>query len=148
VIGPDAHVRDYRFAEGDRLVLDLTAPDYPAYIMVDYFDAQGQVLHLQPNGFVPARLAAPKETLAVGRGAPGQPALDITISPPFGQEIAVALAVSAPIFDTDRPLVEPAAPYLADLGARLRAARAADPGFKGEWVYFFVSTAPRANQAP
>lgn len=148
VIGPDAHVRDYRFAEGDRLELDLTAPDYPAYILVDYFDAQGQVLHLQPNGFVPPRLAAPREKLTVGRAAPGQPALDITISPPFGQEIAVALAVSAPVLATGRPLVEPAAPYLAELAARLRAARAADPGFKGEWVYFFVSTAPRGNQAP
>ena len=143
VIGADAHVRDYSFVEGDRLVLDLIAPDYPAHILVDYFDAQGQVLHLQPNDFVPDRLAAPAQVLTVGRAAPGLPALDITISPPFGQEIAVALAVSAPLFAPPRPLVEPAAAYLADLRARLTAARAADPAFKGEWVYFFVTTAAR-----
>lgn len=143
VIGPDAHVRDYRFVEGDRLVLDLTAPDYPAWILVDYYDAQGQVLHLQPNSIVPAKLAAPKSALSVGRAEPGQPSLDITISPPFGQEIAVALAVSAPLMLEDRPLIEPAAPYLAALAERLRAARAADPAFKGEWVYFFVTTVPR-----
>ena len=35
---------------------------------------------------------------------------------------------------------EPAAPYLEWLRSRVQVARAADPGFKGEWVYFFVST--------
>ncbi|MDP2086117.1 MAG: DUF4384 domain-containing protein, partial [Gemmobacter sp.] len=143
VIGPDAHVRDYRFAEGDRLELDLTAPDYPAYVLVDYFDAQGNVLHLQPNDFVPAVLSAPKAMLTIGRERDGQPALVITVSPPFGQEIAVAFASSAPIFDTLRPLVEPAAPYLADLARRIAEARSADPQFKGEWVYFLVTTAPQ-----
>jgi len=143
VIGADAHVRDYRFVEGDRLELELTAPDYPAWVMVDYFDAQGQVLHLQPNADVPPVLFAPKATLTIGRASDGQPALDITISPPYGQEIAVAYAASAPIFDTSRPLAEPAAPYLADLARRIADARAADPGFRGEWVYFFVTTAPR-----
>lgn len=138
VIGPDAHVRDYRFAEGDRLVLDLTSPDYPAWLMVDYFDARGQVLHLAPNALVPAVPVPPATPLRVGDGA-----LAITIAPPFGQEIAVALASSAPLHGPDRPLVEPAQPYLADLAERLRAARAADPGFRGEWVYFFVTTTPR-----
>lgn len=143
VIGPDAHVRDYRFAEGDRLELELTAPDYPAYVLVDYFDADGNVLHLQPNPHVPAVLVPPRSSLSVGRATPDQPALAITIAPPFGQEIAVAFALSAPVFDDARPLIEPAAPYLADLGARIAAARAADPDFRGEWVYFFVTTAPR-----
>jgi hypothetical protein len=138
VIGPDAHIRDYRFAEGDRLVLDLTSPDYPAWLMVDYFDASGQVLHLRPNALVPAEPVPPDTPLRVGDGD-----LAITIAPPFGQEIAVAFATSSPLHDPGRPLVEPAGPYLADLARRLRQARAGDPGFRGEWVYFFITTAAR-----
>lgn len=143
VIGPDAQVRDYSFVAGDRLELDLTAPDYPAHILVDYFDAQGQVLHLQPNAHVPDRVFAPAAQVTIGRASPGNPALEITVAPPFGQEIAVALASSAPLFDPGRPLAEPAGPYLADLARRIAAARAADPDFRGEWVYFLVTTAER-----
>ena len=138
VIGPDAHVRDYRFAEGDRLLLELEAPDYPAWVQVDYFDASGQVLHLQPNEMIPPARILPGAAIRVGDGA-----LSITIAPPFGQEIAVAFATSAPLNDGTRPMVEPAGPYLAEMAERLRTARATDPGFKGEWVYFFVTTAPR-----
>lgn len=142
VIGPDAHVRAYRFAEGQDLVLDLTAPDYDAIVYVDYFDAEGQVIHLQPNELVPARQVAAKTALRVGQDAEGQPALRMTVTPPFGQEIAVAFAASAPLYDDLRPLVEPAAPYLEFLAERVAAARAADPGFMGEWVYFFIATGP------
>ena len=143
VIGADAQVRDYRYAEGERLVLDLTAPDYPAYIHVDYFDAAGNVVHLQPNDVVPSRLVLPKTVLSVGQDAPGLPALALTVAPPFGQEIAVAFATSDPVLAGDRPMVEPAGPYLAYLTDRIAAARAVNPGFKGEWVYFFITTAPR-----
>ena len=65
---------------------------------------------------------------------------DIQIGPPYGQEIAVAFAASEPLFDEIRPLIEPAEPYLAWLREKVAAARAADPDFKGEWVYFFVAT--------
>lgn len=143
VIGADAHVRAYHFGEGEDLVLDLTAPDYDAMLYVDYFDADGQVIHLQPNEIVPARMITAKSTLTVGRDHDGQPALHITVSPPFGQEIAVAFAASVPLFEAPRPLVEPAAAYLEELAKRVAAARAADPGFKGEWVYFFIATGPR-----
>ena len=40
-------------------------------------------------------------------------------------------------------MVEPAAPYLAFLKSRVAARRAEHADFKGEWVYFFVTTAER-----
>ena len=49
---------------------------------------------------------------------------------------------SVPLYDGLRPLVEPADAYLAWMRERVAAARAANPDFKGEWVYFFVTTAP------
>ncbi|MFD1343676.1 hypothetical protein ACFQ4E_14700 [Litorisediminicola beolgyonensis] len=45
LIGENAHVREYASAERDRMVIDLVAPDYPAFVYFDYFDADGQVTH-------------------------------------------------------------------------------------------------------
>ncbi|WP_146592478.1 DUF4384 domain-containing protein, partial [Puniceibacterium confluentis] len=136
LVGENAQVREYSFDAGDRLVIDLTAPDYPAYVRVDYFDASGQVLHLMPNERTPLRRFAPGEPFSIGRGDD----LDLRIAPPFGQDIAVAFGTSQPLTEPIRPLVEPAEPYLAALRDRVAAARAADPGFRGEWVYLFVAT--------
>jgi hypothetical protein len=142
IVGPDAHAREYRFTGGQALTLDLMAPDYPAVVYVDFFDAAGNVIHLQPNEIVPLERLSPRQEVTIGAARPdGFPFLSITVGPPYGQEIAVAFAASAPLYVGLRPTVEPAAPYLAFLRERVAAARAADPGFKGEWVYFFVATA-------
>lgn len=142
LVGENAQAREYGFTEGQRLAFDLTAPDYDAVVYVDYFDADGQVIHLIPNETVPLVLHPAKSGFGVGTDNADGAGLNITIGPPFGQEIAVAFAASAPLFDDLRPLVEPADAYLADLKSRVAEARAADPGFKGEWVYFFITTSP------
>ncbi|MFP4571224.1 DUF4384 domain-containing protein, partial [Rhodosalinus sp.] len=142
IIGQAAHVREYRYAEGERLILDLEAPDYPSYVYVDYFDAAGRVIHLQPNETVPLERLAPEARVEVGAPRPDGPSLDIRIAPPFGQEFAVAFASSRPLFAAPRPMVEPALPYLEALRASISAARAEDPDYRGEWVYFFVTTGP------
>ena len=142
LIGADAQARTFTYGAGQSLVLDLAAPDYDAYLYVDYFDAGGNVIHLAPNEQVPLRLRAAKSALKVGAKDQGEPFLQITVGPPYGQEIAVAFAASAPLFDGVRPLSEPAGAYLDVLKARIAEARARDPGFKGEWVYFMVVTHP------
>ncbi|MGD9862055.1 MAG: DUF4384 domain-containing protein [Pseudodonghicola sp.] len=141
LIGEGTQARVFSFVAGERLSLDLTAPDYDAWIYVDYFDAGGQVLHLAPNDQLPPQRARPKQALRVGARGPDEPGLQFLVGPPYGQEIAVAFAASAPLYDTPRPASEAAAPYLDMLKTRIAALRAADPGFKGEWVYFFVRTA-------
>ena len=142
IVGPDTHVRAYDYREGERLVLDLAGPDYDAFVYVDYFAADGTVIHLEPNGTVPLRRVAAAAPFRVGEAAPGRAALDIAIAPPFGEEIAAAFAASRPLYEGTRPVVEPAGPYLDFLRERVAAARAADPDFKGEWVYVFVATGP------
>ena len=140
VIGADGFAQNYTYFNGQRLQLDLVAPDYDGFVYVDYFTADGNVIHLQPNSIVPLEFAAAKSPLSVGKDRGDKPALDITISPPFGQEIAAAFASSIPLYDGLRPLQEPAEPYLAFLKERVTLARETDPTFKGEWVYFFIST--------
>ncbi|KIC33306.1 DUF4384 domain-containing protein, partial [Leisingera sp. ANG-M7] len=140
LVGSDAHSRVLDYSGGERLFFDLTAPDYPAYVYVDYFDAGGAVLHLSPNELVPLAEAAPKTALRVGAKEAGDPGLQITVAPPYGQEIAVAFAASHPLYDGTRPLSEPAEPYLDFLRAQVTAARAEHADFKGEWVYFLITT--------
>ncbi|WP_420006728.1 hypothetical protein [Arenibacterium sp. LLYu02] len=142
LVGADAQARVLQYADGEQLVFDLVAPDYPAFIYVDYFDAGGQVLHLAPNEVTPLQESEPKSSLRVGAKDPSDVGLFITVGPPYGQEIAVAFAASHPLFNdaAPRPLSEPAAPYLADLKAAVSRARAEHVDFKGEWVYFLVST--------
>ncbi|KIC13129.1 hypothetical protein RA20_24455, partial [Leisingera sp. ANG-Vp] len=96
LVGDDAHARVLDYSGGERLFFDLTAPDYPAYVYVDYFDAGGAVLHLSPNELVPLTEAVPKSALRVGAKEAGDPGLQITVAPPYGQEIAVAFAASHP----------------------------------------------------
>jgi len=142
LIGENAHAREYGFVEGQRLSFDLTAPDYDAVVYVDYFDAAGQVIHLVPNDTVPLTLHPAKTAFGVGIDNGDRRSLNITIGPPFGQEITVAFAASVPLFDNPRPIIEPAEPYLEFLKARIADARRESLDFKGEWVYFLVTTAP------
>lgn len=143
LVGEDVHAREFRYTQGQQLVLDLTGADYDAYIYVDYFDAAGQVIHLSPNSSIPLAQTPDKAALKIGAEKQGDPGLFITIGPPYGQEIAVAFAASVPLYEDDRPLVEPAGPYLDFLKERIAIARSENPDFKGEWVYFFITTSDR-----
>jgi hypothetical protein len=140
VIGADAHVKVLEFVSNDRLFFDITAPDYDAWVYVDYFDADGNVLHLAPNDQVPVALSPAESALRIGTKKAGDIGLQLIIGPPYGQEITVAFAASEPLYDGLRPIIEPAAPYLEWLKTRVADARAKNDGFKGEWVYFFVTT--------
>ncbi len=140
LVGEDAHARSYSYVSGQRLVLDVAAPDYPAYVYVDYFDAEGQVVHLVPNDQVEVLYLILDETSRIGAGADGGRFLDLIVGPPYGQEVAAAFATSHPLYDTPRPLREPAGPYLAWLSEQVARVDASVPHFKGEWVYFHVAT--------
>lgn len=143
VIGEDAHARVFAFAKGDLLSLDMTAPDYDAFIYLDYFDADGTVLHLEPNEHAPLRAAKAQTVQQIGAKSMQDSGLKLLIGPPYGQEIAVAFAASEPLYAGLRPIQEPAAQYLEWLTAQVTKARTDHADFKGEWVYFFVSTAER-----
>ncbi|MCV2869211.1 DUF4384 domain-containing protein [Defluviimonas sp. WL0002] len=144
LVGENAHAREYAYAEGERLTFDLVTPDYPAFVYVDFFDADGNVVHLVPSEYAALSLLEPASRLVVGADT-GAAAFRITVGPPFGQEIAAAFAASSRLSDAPRPVVEPAGPYLDWLRNAVAVARAQDPDFKGEWVYFFISTMAASN---
>ncbi|NNE52599.1 MAG: DUF4384 domain-containing protein [Sulfitobacter sp.] len=143
LVGKNHHARVFRYSDGQPLVLDLQGADYDAYLYVDYFDAAGSVLHLMPNEYTPMERTPAETSRQIGSERalkPGEPGLFLRVGPPYGQEIAVAFAASAPLYEGVRPLTEPAGPYLGWLEERVAEARAQHADFKGEWVYFFVAT--------
>jgi hypothetical protein len=110
LVAPSAVLRD-----GDRLVLEITTPPFPAYIYVTYLQASGDAVHLhQPRGRVP-RATPPSTTLRIGE-APGP---TFRIGEPFGPEMIVVLASASPLFDRERPPTQIEREYLTEFRTAL-----------------------------
>jgi serine/threonine-protein kinase len=100
--------------------------DFPAWVRVDDFDASGMVTHMYPQiasaGIAadPAKLLHPGKTLVLGRA----PHTKFGVSAPYGTDLIVALAGTEKILPGNRPNVEKASDYLAELQAAIGAASA------------------------
>ncbi|MEM9247612.1 MAG: DUF4384 domain-containing protein [Pseudomonadota bacterium] len=132
LVGETGWAQDYAFRGGDALKLQLRGADYPAYVYLDYYDGDGNVVHVVPNEFIDLPFLQPDEPFFVG---PDE-GFEIYFSPPYGQDIVVAIAAEEPLYDGLRPLVEPAETYLAYLRDRMETLGIS----RGEWAYFFVTT--------
>ena len=111
--------RDGRLREGDAVRVELTAPGHDSYVWVDYYTADGAVMHLNPGGTTPRLRAG--ERLELGRDIPSS----WLVSPPFGNVMITVLSSPSPFPETaDRPPFELASAYLL----RLREALAANRG--------------------
>ncbi len=132
LVGETGWAQDYSFRGGDALELQLRGADYPAYVYLDYYDGDGNVVHVVPNEFIALPFLQPDEPFFVGP----DDGFEIYFSPPYGQDIVVAIATEEPLYEGLRPLVEPAEAYLTYLRARMEALGEA----RGEWAYFFVTT--------
>lgn len=144
VIGENLQARTYTYSAGELMRMTLQGADYDGWLYLDYYDSDGMVAHLVPNSVVGPTFVETKATVRFGGdGADDitQGRLQIRIAPPFGQDIAVAMVSSVPLFDPVRPNFEPASDYLADLSERLKKLRE-DPDYRAEWVYLFIETLP------
>ena len=105
-----------RLREGDLVLVQATNADYDGYLWVDYFTADGAVMHLNPSRGQ-ARLRA-GESVEMGRDIPSS----WLVSPPFGRVLVTALSSPTPFNDdAGRPPFELASAYLQRLRASLAA---------------------------
>lgn len=144
IIGADLQTRSYSFTNGRAMKFDLVGAEYDGWIYLDYYDNKGQVLHLLPNAYIPPLFLKANAPLAFGDGSSDDPTrgkFEMRVSPPFGQDIVVAMISNKPLFEV-RPTVENAEAYLVDLAAKVSELRERTADFKGEWVYLFVETLP------
>ncbi|MDN6887602.1 DotU family type IV/VI secretion system protein [Variovorax sp. CAN2819] len=119
VSAPTAH--DGRLREGDNVRVQVTAPRHDSYIWVDYYTADGSVMHLNA-GQAPTRLRA-GEALEMGRDIPSS----WLVSPPFGSVLITVLSSPTQLTETaDRPPFELASAYLLRLRESLAASKNGD----------------------
>jgi len=103
----------------DLIVPRITMPDYPAWLVVDYWQSDGSLSHLHPSGVSKAKREAAGSEVALGDTAKGL----WQAEEPFGTDMVISIASSMPLFSPPRPENDTAKSYLAALGRALQEAR-------------------------
>ncbi len=102
--------------EGDPVQIEVTNAARDGYLWVDYYNADGSVIHLNAGRAQPRRRAG--ETAAFGRDMPSS----WLVAPPFGAVLLTALFSPTPFeAAADRPPYELASAYLQWLRESLSA---------------------------
>ncbi|KJK20582.1 protein kinase [Burkholderiaceae bacterium 16] len=102
-----------QLTEGTPLIVDITTPSYDTYVYVDYYMADGKVVHMVPSQRAKANQAPAGYHATIGSLG------DWMIAKPFGTELIVLLTTPAPLFDALRPEVESRQDYLRALERQL-----------------------------
>jgi serine/threonine-protein kinase len=104
--------------DGDLITVAQTMPGYAGYLETDYFSSDGTVLHLYPTP------ADAQTLLAAGAvktlGDPSHGGANWQVSAPYGTDMIISIASSAPLFAKMRPQDENASDYLAALRTALQ----------------------------
>ncbi len=135
-LGRPSQAGTLHFRAGEFLKLQLESPAYVSYYYVDYYDGANNVVHLLPSPVAQLNKLEPKQAFHIGGTD------RYTIGPPYGLDLVVAVGSSVPLFATERPEVEKADVYLADMMRALASAKARAPDLKGEYSYVFIQTRP------
>ena len=128
------------FVEGKRLVVDIGTPTYKSWLYVDYFAQDGSVVHMMPSPGEVFNQGDARDSFQLGEAG------DIglwEVAPPFGTEMVVVLATSAPVFEGARGELEQGNDYRAALGKRLKALESQSPGAKISADFVVIKTKPR-----
>lgn len=87
--------------KGQPFAVEIDSPPWPSYLQVVFIQADGTAVPLlQPDaGLMGA--TPPNSRIVIGDGRGGGPRF--TVSPPFGEEIVVAVASRSPLFTAPLP---------------------------------------------
>jgi hypothetical protein len=127
---------------GDRLTVDVRAPGFDGYLYIDYFNADGEVLHLFPSGRDRLNLRPWRNHFVLGC----PPLLTTyTLGGQSAKVLVSLVATSKPLFSDPRPEVEQARDYLANLSEALGRAPS---GKTAGAMLFFDLRESSASAAP
>jgi hypothetical protein len=106
-----------RYTEGEHLLVHVLS-DQSAHLQMDYYQADGQVVHLLPHPLDRNRVEA-GEILSLGKP---DNAFQFAVVPPFGVEMLTVVASPVPLeASPGGPTIEPAEGYLERFAERLEA---------------------------
>lgn len=121
--------------EGDPVLFRVTGPNYDGYLRVDYYTADGAVMHLKAGRGQPMVRAG--ETVELGRDIPSS----WLVAPPFGTVLLATLSSPVPFSEAmERPPFELASAYLQQLRESLAAG---EFGVRVIADTLFLETVPR-----
>src|SRR5690348_2601824 len=138
---------DLVYKGGDTLIVNVSGTSaYSGYLYVDYFDNEGNVVHMLPMQLHPDNRMKPGQVMTLGTqaqgGKPGERVYQIEA--PFGPNLIVAIASPKPLFKRARANEqESAETYLPVLAEELKAAAADPAGRRPVASYTIFSTVPR-----
>jgi hypothetical protein len=115
------------------------APEFGSYIYIDYFDAEGEVLHLFPNRRDPLNFKPKRNRISF------QPGSCWILSGSTGEQLVSMVAAARPLFSGERPEVEKTGDYLAGLSDAIRKSPKA--GIAAS-VLFFDLREPKRSDGP
>jgi hypothetical protein len=125
------------YDEGETLGISLQASS-DAYLRIDYYQADGQVLHLLPNPLGVNRVKA-GEPFVFGTLTSHVP---LVVGPPFGEEMLIVIASQQAIpLPADAALVESSQHYISQLTHDLQRIKEG----KAAIVFMRLSTQPRGE---
>ena len=107
--------------DGELITLDIAMPNFPAWLQVDYLQHDGTVVHLHPTAKDPARSYPPLTHQSLGDPAVGGERWEV--GTPYGVDMIIAIASSAPLFTQNRKELEQADVYLRALQGAIEAAQ-------------------------
>ena len=107
--------------DNEVIALSLTMPGFAGYLQVAYLQHDATVSPLVPGPGYPAQTFLAREKIDLGK-----PRADFEgwhVGPPFGTDMIVAVATTAPLFSRPLPDSEPLASYLSTLQTAIEALR-------------------------
>jgi peptide/nickel transport system substrate-binding protein len=120
------------YSEGEKLLVQVVS-DRDAFLQIDYYQANGEVVHLLPNLLDSQQLKA-GEVFTLGRP---DDAFQFEITPPFGLEMLTVVASQSPLeIAAHIPHIEPADAYIERLAKRFET----QPGEANAAAYLPIRT--------
>jgi osmotically-inducible protein OsmY len=106
------------YSAGELLALEIDAPDFDGFVYVDYFDNQGNVVHMLPAPARPDNAVRSGERITIGDADDGGNPYPIPAA--NGPHLVLVVAAPSKLFALDRSQVEDARGYLRDLRSAIR----------------------------
>lgn len=126
------------YRDGEVLTLTVKAGARGGFLTVDYYDLEGNAVHMLP---MPLRrndklAAGGSLTLGADHASATTEERVYTISPPYGPGMIVAVLTQSPLFRSDRAEVEPVRDYVGSFRGALSRAQGAGQVVAAHSVFF------------
>lgn len=106
----DTQSRSRQLIEGNKLEIEISAPDFASYLYVDLYRSDGTVVHIYPEVKSGVKKIPPAIRLTIDENASPW-----VVQKPYGENQIVLMASESPLIEEQRPFQEPAQDYLSYL---------------------------------